>query len=130
MNKETKRQEFLNCFLACLYVKPKVAEIFQREWSMEDDEFAALGICGIPSLILNMIVAAEIKNLLGAADGIKEFFFSGYTNTDGLYLLDVSSRYTDSGVILPVTDAAQRHIKYLQVFRHAKDQKPFIVGRN
>ncbi len=134
MNKFEKRQLFLTSFLAALYLKPNVRDQFARQWLVEPEEIDALEIKSVPSLIFNMVVSNEIRKQIGAADGIKEFFFSG-----NLYLLDVPPHLSDAGFILPVFDApplgAQRaknfrgrNIKCLEIYRHAKDSKPFILG--
>lgn len=119
--------------MTALVLHDKAREQFRREWVLTEDEIRALEVKSVPSLIFNMVVANEVRKNLGAAisgsysgatfEGIKEFFYTG-----NLWLLNVPSRYADTGVILPVMDAARRNIKFLQVYRHAKDAKPFILG--
>ena len=123
MKSEERRQLFLACFLTPLYVSEKTRLIYEREWMLEKDEFDALEIRCVPSLVFNMVVANEVRKQLGEANGIKEFFDAG-----GLWLLNVPSRFAATGIILPVKDASRRNIKHLQCFRHAKDGKPFIIG--
>lgn len=123
MQHHEKRQLFLTCVLAALYLRDKARESFQRAWMLEKAEIDALEIKSVPSLVLNMVISNNIRKQLGIADDIKEFFFTG-----NLYLLDVPSRFADTGVILPIKDSSRRYIKHLQVYRHAKDTHPFIVG--
>lgn len=123
MNAYEKRQLFLTCFLTALTLSEKTRIFFEQEWMLDEEEITALEIKSVPSLVFNMVVANEIRKELGEADGIKEFFYTG-----NLYLLNVPSRFSDSGVILPIKDASRRNIKHLQCYRYAKDERPFIIG--
>ena len=131
MNRFEKRQLFLTCALTALYLKDNVREQFQNEWMREREEIEALQLKSVPSLVFNLVVSNEMRKKLGApvdeSTGNplgQEFFYTG-----NLWILNIPSRFSDAGAVLPVYDAARRNIKCWQVFRHAKDQKPFIVGR-
>lgn len=124
MNRSEKRQLFLSAFLAALYLRPEVRQKIARDWMLEGEEIDALEIKSVPSLIFNMVVANEIRKKIGEPKGIKEFFFTG-----NLYLLDVPSRYSETGVLLPIKDHGRRHIKVIQAFRYPGDKRPFILGK-
>jgi hypothetical protein len=118
------RQLILDSFLSCCPLKPKPRELYAREWAMEPEEIDAIELKSCPSLVLNMIISSNIAKQIGFPEkGIRECFWTG-----NLWLLDIPSKFADSGVILPIKDPARRNVKYLQVYRHVKDQKPFIVG--
>lgn len=134
-NKFERRQLFLTCFLTALYLNPKTRIRLKREWMLSDDELDALEIKSVPPVIFNMVVANEIRKQIGEASDMREF-----TPTEnGLYLLNVPARFADCGVIQPIFDAPPfgsvsiknprpRNIRFLQVYRHAADTRPFILG--
>jgi hypothetical protein len=92
-------------------------------WGLERDETDRLGLASPPTWVTNLIGSNACAEKFGDLADIPGFY-----KCDNLWRLDIDERLARRGLILPTRDP-QRPLLIvgLRVFRHVRDEKPFIL---
>jgi hypothetical protein len=95
----------------------------EQHWGLDRADVDRLGIASPPTWVTNLIGANACAEKFGGLADVPGFYCCG-----GLWWLDIDEGLARRGLILPVRDPKRPSlITNLQVFRHVRDPRPFLL---
>lgn len=105
----------------CLSITVDTMRDATHVWGLQEEDVFRLAIRSCPSKVTGLIAASACAEKFG-----KLFDIPGFYLCNGCWWLDVDSRLSHRGLLVPVRDS-RLWIVGLHVFRHARDERPFML---
>jgi hypothetical protein len=107
----------------CLGLHVSTLRDVEQVWGIDRLDIDRLGIASPPSHTFNVIGSGECARKFGDLSNVPGFY-----RCDGSWFIDVDERLARRGVVLPVRDRQRPNlIVDLQIFRHVRDSRPFLL---
>lgn len=106
---------------ACLSLNQDTHRDIINDWRLEDSDISQLGLVSVPFDTLNLIACELLSRTLGDLADVPGFF-----RMRDCWRLDLDPRLWRRGVLLPVRND-RLQITALKVFRHTRDESPFVL---
>ncbi len=107
----------------CLNLYVDSLSDIERVWGLDREDVDRLGIVSCPSEVGNIIGAGACAQRFGEL-----FDVPGFYRCSGCWWLDLDARLARRGLIVPVRDSRWPSLMSgLRIFRHVRDQRPFIL---
>jgi hypothetical protein len=107
----------------CLNLCVDTARDIDRHWGIDPEDIDRLEIKSVPTFVTNLIGSNAVAERFGDLSDVPGFY-----QCRGLWWLDIDERLSRRGLVLPVRDPKRPlFITGLKVFRHARDERPFML---
>ncbi len=106
----------------CLMLTTDAYRDITRAWQLDARTITSLGIVSVPSEVFNVVACGALAERFGDLSDVAGFF-----RRRDCWRLDVDAKLAGRGLILPVRDCWRLRIVALRVFRHVRDERPFLL---
>lgn len=109
-------------FIDLIYDVPKSLAYSRNFRGFDERTIWQLGVCAVPNFLLNALASEWLAKRFGDLT-----ICGGFYKTDGCWRLDIDSKLSGKGLLLPLKSRLTGLIYALKVYRYCDDPNPFTL---